>query len=350
MQGMDCGKRRCPLGIAWVGLLAVMGCSGDGDTVGGATAAVEEPPELSSGVSTVENRRVYAPDPDEGEIVIPLTLGLCAPGEFCIKEQSQADGWAEVRIVYSRPNNTVDVYFEFEGLPYRPTYEKDYDDSTKFNPQFTKVEDARWQLWLIGTMFGTQTEKLYYDNETMKFLGTRFDFEPYRDWPFPEEGTYFTLDAPVVQMICSPVFEGNPDGTGSVHFQLRFDRMEDAAGSPGVLTSFHPHDLCEPDQVNNYWTQTRLPDEMFMSFDTFLNAIYNGDGIGIAMSAEPYPKPPELAYRDNTFITWGNMYPALIPPGFQPDFRNGNIEPLEVGSEQIEFWPSSGVNVCEQGS
>ena len=331
-------------------LIAAMGCAQETGDVGARTEPLVTPPEIANGVSDIEGRYTYA-DPDEGEFVIPLTLNFCLPGEFCIQDQSQIDGSATVRIVYSRARNTVDVYADFVGLPYRPTYEKRFDDSTDFNPQFMRVEDARWQMWLMGTVFGRYHETLYYDATTLQFLGTRFDFAPHGDRPFPAEGTYFTAPAPAIRMVCSPIFEGNPDGTGHLHFTLRFDRIEDAAGSQGVVNTIHPFDICEPDALTNYWTQTRLPDDMFMSFDYFLESIWNGEGIGIAMSAEPYPKPPELAYRDNTFITWGNMYPSVVPQGYGLDFRNfGTITPISGVSEQLDPWPPSRRHLCGSGS
>lgn len=341
------GARPGAFGVA-LGLWLAIGC-GSGEPTGASSQAVALPP-VADGVSAIENRVTYA-DPDEGEIVIPLTLNFCLPGELCIQEQSQIDGSAVVRMVYSRAANTVDVYADFEGLPYRPTYEKDFDDSTEFNPQFMRVEDARWQLWLMGTVFGRYHETLYYDATTLKFLGTRFDFEPIGDRPWPAEGTYFTAPAPAIRMVCSPIFEGNPDGTGHLHFQLAFDRIEDAAGTPGVVNTIHPFDICEPDALSNYWTQHRLPDDMYMSFDYFLESIHNGEGIGIAMSAEPYPKPPELAYRDNTFITWGNMYPSVVPQGYGLDFRNfGTITPISGVTEQLDPWPPSRRHLCGSGS
>lgn len=347
---VDLPRARFGRAVLIASLCVAAGCAQESGDVGVRAEPLVTPPEIANGVSDIEGRYTYA-DPDEGEFTIPLTLNFCLPGELCIQEQSQIDGSATVRIVYSRARNTVDVYADFVGLPYRPTYEKDFDDSTDFNPQFMRVEDARWQMWLMGTVFGRYHETLYYDATTLQFLGTRFDFAPHGPRPFPAEGTYFTAPAPAIRMICSPIFEGNPDGTGHLHFTLQFDRMEDAAGSPGVVNTIHPFDICEPDALTNYWTQTRLPDDMFMSFDYFLESIWNGEGIGIAMSAEPYPKPPELAYRDNTFITWGNMYPSVVPQGFGLDFRNfGTITPISGVTEQLDPWPPSRRHLCGSGS
>lgn len=218
------------------------GCAdSDKEGVGRLSQALTTPPTLASGVSTIENRITYG-DPDKGEFVIPLTLNFCLPGEFCIQEQSQIDGSAVVRIVYDRSANTVDVYADFEGPPYRPTYEKDFDDSTEFNPQFMKVENAHWQLWLMGTVFGRYHETVYYDATTLKFLGTRFDFEPHGDRPFPEEGTYFTAPVPGIRMVCSPLQKENlgVDGIRGVAKRGQGDassRGRSNGGRPSVADS-----------------------------------------------------------------------------------------------------------------
>ncbi|MBC7173610.1 MAG: hypothetical protein H5U40_14310, partial [Polyangiaceae bacterium] len=279
---------------------------------------------------------------------IPLNPGSSVPGEFSIEDLK---GSATVRIHYDRAANTVDVYADYVdgALPYRPTYVKDYDDSTEFNPQLIRVDEARWQLWLVGTMAGPDEEDAYYSIETQRFLGTRFDFEPIGPRPFPEPGTFFTLGMPVTRMICSPIFEGTPDGEGHFHFRFDFDQMRDAAGTPGVINMAVPFDLCHPDQVTNYWTQTRLPDDQFMSFDTFLNTINIGRSIIIAQSAEPYPKPASLAYRDNTFLAWGNLYPQLIPRGYRMDIGAGGILRRQSGVDHHNppYAPST-IDLCPE--
>lgn len=308
------------------------------------------PPPLASGRSTVEGRYVYAP-PDEGEFTMNLGVGGAAPGEFAIIEPSMVNGQAKITFKYSKKKNLVEVTGKFKGLPYRPTYHKTFDNSTAFNKQFMEIQNAKWQLWLVGTMFGRQHEQAYYSATTFQFLGTRYDFAPLGPKPAPAVGSYFTTPIPALQMICSPIFEGKPNGEAEIKFRFRYDRMEDAVGSPGTVFMYTAFNGCLPDQLDGYWTDYRLPDEKFMTFDTFLQSIWNGENVVVAMSAEPDPKPPELAFRDNTFIGWSGFYPAEIPKGWSMDARSGTgrLRPTPTGSYQVPPFPASRRNLCGGG-
>lgn len=308
------------------------------------------PPHLASGRSTIEGRYVYA-QPDEGEITIPMFLGGSVPGEFSIVEPSMKAGSGEVKIKYSKKKNLVELRAKFKGLPYRGSWVKDYDNSSQFNVHFNEVHNAKWQLWFVGTMFGRKHENAYYSASTLKFLGTKYNFAPFTNTPPPAVGTYFPVALPMLQMVCTPIFEGKPNGEADVTFKFRYDRIEDALGSPGALYTATAFDACLPDKIDPYWTNARLPDDQFMSFDTFLQSIWNGEGIAVSMSAEPDPKPAELAFRDNTFIGWSGMYPALIPPGYAPDSRSatGRIVPQPAGSYQVPPNPPSRRNLCGGG-
>ncbi len=320
--------------------------AGSADAVAAEQAALSSIGDDVPNTSTLEGRRVYARSRDEGEIEFPLTAGLCIQNEFCLEG---LQGEPEARIRYSRSHNSVDVYVDFARgeLPYRPDYTKDFDDSTEFNPQLTHVEDARWQLWMMGTIFGRYRELAYYDIATQRFIGTRYDFAPLGPRPAPAPGTYFTIEAQATRMFCSPEFEGRPDGSARVHFRFDFDRMADAEGTPGTVALIVPFDFCHPDHLSNYWTQTRLPDDMFMSFDTFLDSIDDGDSIGLVATAEPFPRPPALAFRDNTFVGWGNMYPQSIPPGMHMDFNTGGVlRPVTGFNHQLDPWFPSVLDLC----
>lgn len=309
-----------------------------------------DPRNNPTGRSTIEGRYVYAP-PDEGEISFPLTLGFAMPGEYSIQEPSMVNGSARVKIKYSKKNNKVEVEAKFKGLPYRPSFTKSFDNSTALNHHDKTVTNASWQIWLIGGFYGRVHDDIYYDAQTLKFLGTKYDFQPYTTRPFPGAGTYIPSRAPFLQMICSPAFDGSPDPNGetNVKFTLRYDRMSDALGSPGTMNTTIPYDLCEPDHYDMYYTDARLPADKYMSFDYFLKSIWNGEQIGIAVSAEPTPRPSYLNFRDNTFIGWGNMYPALIPAGHSFDALSGGVVPMKGQSHQIPFFAPSRRHLCGGG-
>ncbi len=113
------------------------------------------------GRSTLENRFVYAP-PDEGELTVPLTLDMTMPGELSIQTPSMVAGSAALHVTYSKKRNIVSCALDARGLPYRPTFSKQVDDGTPFNRSLLTVKDARWQLWLVGSVFGRQHEDVFY--------------------------------------------------------------------------------------------------------------------------------------------------------------------------------------------
>lgn len=318
-------------------------------SLGASVLNLSAPPVLASGRSTIEGRYVYAP-PDEGEFTMHLNLGGAGAGEMVIVEPSMINGDAQVRFVYSKKKNLVEMTAKFKGLPYRPSYKREFDPTSPFNKHFMEVKNAKWQFWLIGTTFGRQREDLYFDATTLKFLGTRYDFVPIGPKPAPAPGSFFTVQAPVVQMLCSPLFEGKPNGEGEVKFRFRYDRLEDAAGTPGTIYALTAFDACKPDHYDPYWTNSRLPDEKYMTWDTVLQSIWNGENFAVAMSAEPDPKPVELAYRDNTFLGWTGYYPAEIPKGLMANNKTGTIlGPVTPGVHQAPMYPPSRRNLCGGG-
>jgi hypothetical protein len=302
------------------------------------TLDLSKPPALSAGRSTLESRYVYAP-PDEGEFTVPLSLDFSLPGEFSIQEPSMVSGSATVYVSYSKSRNVVDVKLEAHGLPYRPTFTKEVDDSTPFNRQPRTVQSARWRLWMMGTFFGRQHEDVYYQSRTPRvFLGSRYDIEPLGPNRSLLIGTYDILQGNARQMVGSAAFDPQPNGEASFGFALPYDRISDAQGTPGTLNIVLPLDTCAPDALVNYWTERRLPPEKFMTWDTFLSSIWNGEGIGFALTAEP----DDRSLRSSTFTGWGNVYPAAVPRGFGMDFCTfGTLIPIRASSYQLDLWPAT---------
>ena len=310
---------------------------------------------LASGTSDIEGRTVYAPA-NEGEISYDMTNDISLPGELNIEEPSMLKGGAHVDIKYSKKANTVKVHLTAKGLPYRHTFTKNFNDSTQFNPQLTQLADAHWQFWLFGTTFGRYHELVYYDATTLAILGTQWDFAPYTSTPFPAAGTYISAPVNGIRMICSPEFEGKPNGDLDFEFTLQYDHIADAVGSPGVVNLVMPFSLCEPDGLSNYWSSVRLPDSMFMTWDYYLQSVWNGEGIGSVFTAEPPVKPPPLTFRDNDMVGWGQIWPQIIPKGTGMDFLTaangtggGSLRPIHGSTYQLAPWPPSTRHNCGGG-
>jgi hypothetical protein len=301
-----------------------------------------------TGRSDIEQRYVYAP-PDEGAFTVPLTLDMALPGQVSIEEPAMVAGGATIRVAYSKARNTVTIDLEARGLPFRPSFAKNVDDSTAWNTQPMSVKNVRWQLWLAGTMFGRQHEDLFYGEGTPReFLGTRYDFPPLGEVAAPLPGTYELAQGNARQMIGLTPFEGSDDDDVAQRFVLAYDRLVDVWGTPGSLSLMLPLDGCKPDAMASYWTGTRLPTDKVMTWDTFLASIWSGEGIGFWITAEPESPPAELAYRESGFVGWANVYPAAVPRGFGFDYCSmGTLLPIHERTYQLALWPpTSRRNLC----
>jgi len=274
-----------------------------------ASAAVPNPPLVPrppTGFSTIEQRYVHA-TPDEGILEFPLQLGVVVPGEVMIEEPSICNGGsAVVRFTYSKSKNKVVVEAVFRGLPYRMSYSRPDDPSTQWNQWPTSIEDGKWQIWLAGRVFN-RTTRFYYDSATQDLIGNEFDLARTGG---PPPGS-FPVELPVVQMIETPIFEGQPNGKGYVRFEYPYDNMLDDIGSAGVLQGLVPKKLCRPDEYVSYYTNGGLPPSEALSFDDYIDSINSGYGIIVAVSLEPDPKPAYLDARDNIMVAWSTLYPGL---------------------------------------
>jgi hypothetical protein len=336
-------RRPVPPSAAYLSVALMMGCQGASGSRDDSPTAQPTAAELRlSGKSALEDRYVYGA-PDEGGFTIPLTLDLAMPGEFSIVEPSMVSGRADLRVEYSKARNVVEFRLDAQGLPYRPSFHKSVDDSNPFNRQLATVTDARWQLWLAGTLFGRQHEDLYYRaGNPRTFLGTRYDMQPLGPVSPPISGSYELFQGNARQMVGLPPFDPQPNGDVHVRFTLPYDRMKDDSGTPGAIQLFLPLNGCEPDALSNYWTSSALPANKFMTWDTFLESIWDGEGIEFMLTAEPLPKPDGFAFRSSGFVGWANVYPAVVPEGYGVDFCTfGTLVPTHEGSHQLSPWPTS---------
>jgi hypothetical protein len=277
-------------------------------------------PRTPTGFSTIEQRYVYA-TPDEGTMEFPVRTGGIASHEIAIEEPSMCapDAGGEVRIDYSKSNNTVRFRAEFRGLPYRMDYSWGRDVSTPYNQYPVSIEDGKWQVWLVDQMFN-RPSIFWYDGLTGILIGNEYDVD---------EGSLPPSAFPVVlntlHMICLNMpFESDPDTLqANLDITIPYDQMLDAAGTGGVLFTLIPPNLCQPDQLIPYYTNGGLPPEEAVSFDELLLGVNQGYGTAIALSLEPDPKPDYLHARDNIMIGYGGSYPQSIPQEIVGDPRTG---------------------------
>lgn len=299
------------------------------------------PRPLATGFSSIEQRYVYAP-PDKGRIEIPLGLGTGAPNEVFIQEPIMCsdEAKAHVTIDYDKAANTVRVRGKFhKALPYRMSYTRPVDASTQYNQFPVSVTNGKWQIWIVGRMLFETT--FYYDALTLQLIGNEADF------PAGAPPNSIPVKVPTIQMLCTPMFEGNPQGDGSIDTTYRYDQMLDMMGTGGTYVAFLPYNLCKPDQYGPYYINGGLSPSRAMSFDQILGSIWEGTGMAISTSLEPDPKPAYLTSRDNTMISWGGAYPAQIPKGYVTQPISGLVQTMTSCQTHIEpKFPAGYFNIC----
>jgi hypothetical protein len=306
-----------------------------------ATPPVPLVPRTPTGFSTVEQRHVYAP-PEEGSFELPLNLGLAAPNEVLLEEpiQCRPEAKAHARITYSKRQNKVVLEARYDGLPYRLSYTRPDDPSTPYNQFPTSVKDGKWQIWFVGRLLNFRST-FYYDAATLRLIGNEHDL------PGGPPPNSIPVALPALQMIGTPLFEGTPDGKASVRFEFRYDALLDEVGKGGVIYAYAPHSLCKPDEYGVYYTEGGLPPSKAMSFDQVLESIWYGQGMMVATSLEPDPKPDYLTSRDNLMITWANMYPQAIPEGMDFDLVSQTLSvKTSCGTRVLPAFPKGYFNLC----
>ncbi|MGF1523326.1 MAG: hypothetical protein ACFBSF_13505, partial [Leptolyngbyaceae cyanobacterium] len=306
-------------------------------------------PESSSNFDTFAELATFFAPEDEGHIQIPLGLGLTIPDELELHEPIMEAGGGDATITYSKADNTVQMDFEFEGVPFRQDFVRPEDVSTPFNRFPVSVENSEWQMWIIGHLFSTEST-FWYDGETNELIGNEFDiFDeiPADDTPIDvnnDGGLDIPVTLPVVQMIQSPIFEGNPDGTASLSLSLDYDQLLDSRGTAGAYVAMAPYDLDQEDAFGIYYTEGGLPLSQAMTWDDFLaNIRPGGQGISLIMSSEPNPKPGFLASRSNTMEAFSNIYPQLTPDDVVLEFATGVYrfkEPADRVTHVNDPWPA----------
>jgi hypothetical protein len=284
-----------------------------------ATTPAPLTPRTPTGISTVEQRYVYAP-PNEGSFEVPLRLGAAAPTEVAIEEpiQCRSDAWARARITYSKSRNEVVLEATYDGLPYRMSYTRAVDISTPYNQFPVSVTQGKWQIWFVGRMLNFDTT-YYYDASTLQLIGSEHDL------PGGPPANSIAVPIATMHMTSTPLFEGTPEGKASVRFVFRYDQMLDDRSSGGVYFSYVPYNLCKPDEYGLYYTDGGLAVSKAMNFDQVLQSIWSGYGMALATSLEPDPKPSYLDSRDNPMITWAGTYPMVTPRGYESNPINGTL-------------------------
>lgn len=294
------------------------------------------------GASKLEQRYVYAP-PDKGSFDLDLHIGFSAPNEVAIEEPSMCGATAKARVKYDKARGFVELeaWFSKGALPYKFSYTRTRDISTPYNQHPMSIQDGKWQLWFMGALQGKEIT-FYYSLFTLQLLGSEFDF------PGGPPPNSIPVDVPVAQMMCTPIFEGKPDGSAHVKFRYDYAQLRDDRGTAGAFVTFLPLNLCEPDRLQAWYHNGGLPLSEALSFDDVLKSIWSGVGMGIASSVEPDPKPAYINSRDNLMTAWLGFYPQRVPNRIGVDLlTNTYVADPQCGpTRELRDFPAAYYNLC----
>ncbi len=265
-------------------------------------------------------------------------LRVGAPGEVMLQEESMCPengGGAGFRWRWSRHLNRVRLTAVAYGLPTLPSLDYQFDPSNPYNAWPTGVTAGIWQIWI--TSIGNRTSTYHYDASGVLLGNEHDDVDPGQ--------IVSSLTVPVVQMICTDLFQAHPSGRTVVDFSFDYDRMLDSQGTGGVYAGFVPFDLNDPATSSRYhYTSGGLDPAFAMTWPELLQGIEaglegGGSGIASAFSLEPDPKPEYLKARDNLMIGWGASFPSTL----LADFADPNPPCACGNSYQLPLLDGTGI-------
>lgn len=262
----------------------------------------------------------------KGSVNLDMELGLAGGREMVIREPEMCEGEGSAQVSWNRNQDFVKIKLDLEGVPYEPTYCYEVDPSTPYNQYPACTVEGIWQVWFTLRMF-TRTSIWYYDVASGDLVGNEHDLVG-----GPPPGS-IPVDLAAAQMLASDYFQPNPS-TLRVRTTLEFayEEMLDTYGGAGCIVGIIPFNLYDEDSLWIYYTKELLPHDEAQTWDTVLAEINLGQGgFGVAMSAEPQPKPLSLLTHDQLMIGWGQSHPDHFLEPLPPEaFDNP-----DCGTEQI---------------
>jgi hypothetical protein len=261
-----------------------------------------------------------------GRVHLDMELGIGGGRELVIRTPEMCAGESQAKVKWNRNADEVDIKLELEGIPYEPTFCFEVDPSTPYNSYPFCTENGIWQVWFTLRMF-TRTSVWYYDAVSGDLIGNEFDLVE-----GPPPGA-IPVELPVAQMVGSELFQPNPHSLkANVHLRFGYAQVLDVNETPGAIVGIVPFNLFDESSLWIYYTEAFLPMSEAQSFDAVLADIEAGiGGFGVAISAEPQPKPANLLTRDQVMIGWGQSYPGHFLDPLPPEV----FADPDCGTEQV---------------
>jgi hypothetical protein len=262
----------------------------------------------------------------KGHVDLDMELGVAGGREMVIRTPEMCEGQGTAKVLWNRNQDKVDIKLDLEGIPYTPTFCFEVDPSTPYNLYPPCTVQGTWQVWFTLRMF-TRVSTWYYDVASGDLIANEHDLIG-----GPPPGS-IPVELPAAQMIASEYFQPKPTSLrAKVTLHFAYEQMLDAYGGAGSIVGVVPFNLYDEGSLWIYYTKELLPLYEAQSWDTVLAEIDAGiGGFGVAISAEPQPKPTYLLTHDQLMIGWAQSYPDYFLEPLPPEA----FDDPDCGTEQI---------------
>jgi hypothetical protein len=243
-----------------------------------------------------------------GSFTVPMGLNITnAPSEYVLQEPSMCAGHASTTITYSRVKNSVVIEAEYAGVPTDLTVTFPVDYSTPYNKWPVTISDGGWQTWLVP-FFGGRRTTVWYD-ATGRLIGTKYNLPN----GTPPPGAFAVDLESTARALCSPEWVPDAAGNYKLRWELNYDALADSRNTAGEVVVFGNYQYGD-DNTYGRLDFGGIPLDDALTFDDVFNSIKDFNGMAMATSYEPNPKPDYLASRPSTVTGWLGTYPNLIDP------------------------------------
>lgn len=294
---------------------------------------------------------------ESGELRAMLRRGSAVPFELMVAATpNECNGYMKLDIEWDESSNEVEMSLWGNGVlePY-PDVERTLGVNYTPNPFFPEpedYEDARYQLWIIGsagpiTMF-------FYDPMTLDLMGSQYDFEV----PPPAIPVFF----PTLYMTATDTFQPQWNGNVRETWSFDYDGMVrgDLPEYSHHLITFPPPNLClaDPNRLDLSTLRPYITDPLPASeARPFSDYLRGGLLFDIAIEPAEYYVDPPLTTLVGTY-SGATAIGGGVPPGWTFDIDAAfmsvapPIRPWDGANSCSDYYDgihTTGLNICGGG-
>ena len=266
---------------------------------------------------------IWSGNDDRGSMIAPLYRGAfpgiedfvyAPPDHDCSRVR------ATLRIDWDKAANTVHYLVKGRNFQVSPSVRRTEGVDYFFDPFHQAAKDVTHGAYRLGTVLGSTTRKgdFYYDPNTLKLLGSEFDFST------PPQGA-ITVQFPIFSITGSKLFRPDEDGNVLHEFTVPYDRVTVEDGKfARAWSTFVPLDLCQAAPLQPGISQLRpyaSPWQSAQIAPTWKDMLHAGMGFDIQVD-DATPPPPQ--FGDNLPYVFSGISYAGNMTALQGGVPNGH--------------------------